>query len=218
MLLDYSSSLHYLLALLPEAVLAAFAMWVLLAGVSRRRSGGLGKETGWLALAGLLVAGVANGWLYSGVAEGGTAAMIAVDRLRLFANWVFILGAGFAIVVALPYVARQRLQAGEYYSLVLFATVGMMVMAASRDLMLIFLGLELMSIAVYALAGYNRRDRRSAEAGLKYFLLGAFASAFLLFGIALLYGAAGAPASTPYPRRSPPARPCRASSVPAWLS
>ena len=82
MLLDYSSSLHYLLALLPEAVLAAFAMWVLLAGVSRRRSGGLGRETGWLALAGLLVAGVANGWLYSGVAEGGTAAMIAVDRLR----------------------------------------------------------------------------------------------------------------------------------------
>ena len=191
MLLDYSSSLHYLLALLPEAVLAAFAMWVLLAGVSRRRSGGLGRETGWLALAGLLVAGVANGWLYSGVAEGGTAAMIAVDRLRLFANWVFILGAGFAIVVALPYVARQKLQAGEYYSLVLFATVGMMVMAASRDLMLIFLGLELMSIAVYALAGYNRRDRKSAEAGLKYFLLGAFASAFLLFGIALLYGAAG---------------------------
>ena len=191
MLLDYSSSFHYVLALLPELVLATWGMGVLLAGVSRGEGQGSGQETGWLALAGLALAAVANGWLHSGVSEDGAAAMIAVDRFRLFANWVFILGAGFSIVISLPYVARQRLQAGEYYSLILFAAVGVMFMASARDLMIIFLGLELMSVAVYALAGYNRRDRRSAEAGLKYFLLGAFASGFLLFGIALLYGATG---------------------------
>ena len=191
MLLDYSSSFHYVLALLPELVLAVSGMGVLLAGVSRRQGGGSGQEVGWLALAALALAAVANGWLYSGVSEVDAAGMIAVDRFRLFANWIFIIGAGFTMVVSLPYVARQRLQAEEYYSLVLFATVGMMFMAAARDLMIIFLGLELMSIGVYALVGFNRRDPRSAEAGLKYFLLGAFASGFLLFGIALLYGGAG---------------------------
>ena len=166
-------------------------MVVLIAGVSRKQRAGSGQELGWLALAGLALAAVANGWLYSGVSEAGTGAMIALDRFRLFANWVFILGAGMAIVISLSYVARQRLQAGEYYSLILFAVVGMMFMGSARDLMMIFLGLELMSIGIYALAGFNRRDRRSAEAGLKYFLLGAFASGFLLFGIALVYGAAG---------------------------
>ena len=191
MLLDYSSGFHYLLALAPEVVLSVAGMVVLLAGVTGKREGGPGRELGWLSLAGLAAAAVANGWLYAGVAEDGATAMIAVDRFRLFANWIFLLGAAFAVVVSLDYVARQKLQAGEYYSLILFAVVGMMFMASARDLMIIFLGLELMSIGVYALAAFNRRDRRSAEAGLKYFLLGAFASGFLLFGIALVYGATG---------------------------
>ncbi|MDE2974118.1 MAG: NADH-quinone oxidoreductase subunit N [Gemmatimonadota bacterium] len=191
MLLDYGSSFHYVLALLPELVLAIWGMGVLLAGAYRKRDGSSGQEAGWLALAGLALAAVANGWLHSGVSEVGAAGMIAVDRFRLFANWVLILGAGLSVVISLPYVARQKLQAEEYYCLILFAVVGMMFMAAARDLMIIFLGLELMSIGVYALAGFNRRDRRSAEAGLKYFLLGAFSSGFLLFGIALVYGAAG---------------------------
>lgn len=191
MLLDYSSGFHYLLALAPEAVLSLAGMAVLLAGVTGKRQDGPGHELGWIALAGLAVAAIANGWLYAGATEDGTAAMIAVDRLRLFANWVFLLGAAFAVVISLDYVARHKLQAGEYYSLILFAVVGMMFMGSARDLMIVFLGLELMSMAVYALTAFNRRDRRSAEAGLKYFLLGAFASGFLLFGIALIYGAAG---------------------------
>lgn len=191
MLLDYTSSAHYVLALLPEVVLCVWGMGVLLAGVSRKQQAGSGQELGWLAVAGLAFAALANGWLYFGVTENAVTAMIAIDRFRLFGNWIFLIGAGLSIVISLPYVARQRLQAGEYYSLILFATVGMMFMASARDLMVVFLGLELMSIAVYALAGFNRRDRRSAEAGLKYFLLGAFASGFLLFGIALVYGATG---------------------------
>ncbi len=189
MTLDYSSSFHYLVALLPECVLFVGGMGVLLAGVSKtdeqRR-----PELGWLALAVLAAAAVANGWLYS-VSESGATAMIAVDKFRLFANWVFIVGAALTIAISLAYVSRQRLQAAEYYALIAFATVGMMVVAASRDLMIVFLGMETVSIAVYALAAFNRRDPRSAEAGLKYFLLGAFASGFLLFGIALIYGAAG---------------------------
>ena len=191
MLLDYSSSFHYVLALLPEVALSCWGMLLLIMGVARRGGEGRGPELGFIALAGLGLAAVANGWLYSGVAEAGTGGMIAVDRFRLFGNWIFILGAALSIFISLAYVQRQRLQAGEYYSLILFATVGMMVMGAARDLMVIFLGLELMSIAVYALVGFNRRDRRSAEAGLKYFLLGAFATGFLLFGIALVYGATG---------------------------
>lgn len=191
MLLDYSSSFHYVLALLPEVVISVGGMLVLIMGVVRGRDGGSSAELGWISLAVLAVAAVANGWLYSGVSESGATAMFALDGFRLFANWVFLIGAAFSIVISLAYVDRQRLQAGEYYSLILFATIGMMVMAAARDLMVIFLGLELMSIAVYALVGFNRRDRRSAEAGLKYFLLGAFATGFLLFGIALVYGATG---------------------------
>lgn len=191
MILDYTSSFHYVMALLPEVVLSCWGMLILIMGVVRERGEGKGQEIGWMAVAGLAFAAVANGWLYSGVAEDGFAAMIAVDRFRLFANWIFILAAALSIIISLAYVARNRLQAGEYYSLILFATVGMMFMASARDLMVIFLGLELMSIGAYALVGFNRRDRRSAEAGLKYFLLGAFATGFLLFGIALLYGAAG---------------------------
>ena len=86
---------------------------------------------------------------------------------------------------------RVRLPGAEYYSLMLFAALGMMLMAAAGDLIIIFLGLETMSIAVYVLAGLMRRDPRSNEAAIKYFLLGAFSTGFLLYGIALIYGATG---------------------------
>ena len=202
MTLDFSRQLHYVWALLPEIVLCVFGMVVLVAGVSGRHrprrdgeaasdtSAGRGEDLGWLALVGLLVAALFNGWLY-GVVEVGQTSMIAVDRFRLFANWIFLVAAALAILISFSYVYRQRLQAGEFYGLILFATAGMMFMAGTRDLIVIFLGLEVMSIAVYALTAFNRRDRKSAEAGLKYFLLGAFATGFLLYGIALVYGATG---------------------------
>jgi NADH-quinone oxidoreductase subunit N len=186
---------------MPEIVLCAWGMIVLVAGVSGKHersarvtdsdpSFGAGAELGWLALAGILVAALANGWLY-GVTEVGRTSMIAVDGFRLFANWILLLAAALSILVSFAYVYRQRLQAGEFYALILFSTAGMMFMAGARDLIVIFLGLELMSVAVYALTAFNRRDRKSAEAGLKYFLLGAFATGFLLYGIALVYGATG---------------------------
>ncbi len=189
--IDYSNGFHYVLALLPELVLSIVGMFILVRGAGASEDGGESNGLGWVALAGVGVAATVNGWLYFGVSEVGTAGMIAVDAFRLFANFIFLLGAGFTIAVSQSYVMRQRLQAAEFYALILFATVGMMFMASSRDLLVIFLALETMSVGIYALVGFNRRDRRSAEAGLKYFLLGAFASGFLLFGIALIYGATG---------------------------
>jgi NADH-quinone oxidoreductase subunit N len=197
--LDFSRNLHYVWALLPEIVLCVCAMVVLMAGVSGRRDERAGgpsaregpsNDLGWLALGGVLLAAVANGWLY-GVTEVGRAGLVTVDPLRLFANWILLAAAAMAILVSFSYVYRQRLQSGEFYGLILLSTAGAMFMAGARDLMIIFLGLEVMSISVYALTAFNRRDRRSAEAGLKYFLLGAFSTGFFLYGIALVYGATG---------------------------
>ncbi len=198
MTLDFSVQLHYVWALLPEIVLCTWGMIVLVAGVSGRyrpqaadtaASRG-GSDLGWLALVGILLAAFFNGWLY-GVTEAGSSGMIFVDDFRLFSNWIFLIAAALSILISFSYVQRQRLQAGEFYGLVLLVTAGMMFMAGARDLMVIFLGLEVMSIGVYALTAFNRRDRRSAEAGLKYFLLGAFSTGFFLYGIALVYGATG---------------------------
>lgn len=199
--LDFSRQLHYFWALMPEMILCAWGMLVLIKGVSVKYKdqslGALGDpsfsgggELGWLALGGVLLSAMANGWLY-GVEEIGRDSMIAVDGFRLFANWVLLLAAALAILISLAYVYRQRLQAGEFYGLILLSTAGMMFMTGARDLIVIFLGLEVMSISVYALTAFNRRDRKSAEAGLKYFLLGAFATGFFLYGIALVYGATG---------------------------
>ena len=197
--LDFSRQLHYVWALLPEIILCTWGMVVLVTGVSGRYkepedggdpSFGGGADLGWLATVGVLGAAMANGWLY-GVAEVGDRSMITVDRYRLFANWILLTAAGLSILISFAYVYRQRLQAGEFYALILLATAGMMFMVGTRDLIVIFLGLEVMSIAVYALTGFNRRDRKSAEAGLKYFLLGAFSTGFFLYGIALVYGATG---------------------------
>jgi len=125
--------------------------------------------------------------------RGYTAApgIIAVDAFRWGADLIFLIATFIAIALAIDYNAREGIDVGESHVLVLFATGGMMMLAAARDLMIIFLGIELMSIAVYVLAGLNRRSARSAEAAIKYFLLGAFSTAFLLYGIALVYGATG---------------------------
>lgn len=190
MTLDFTSGLDFFWAMLPEVVLCVWGLFVLLRGVSPDDPGGDEKGSGWLALAGLALAAGANGWLY-GVAEAGVGSPVAVDSFRLFANWVILIAAAMGIVASFAYVDKQRLQAPEYYALIIYSAVGMMTMVAARDLILMFIALELMSLAVYVLAGFNRRDRRSAESGLKYFLLGAFASSFFLYGIALVYGATG---------------------------
>ncbi|MGE4096161.1 MAG: NADH-quinone oxidoreductase subunit N, partial [Candidatus Binatia bacterium] len=123
--------------------------------------------------------------------ESAFGGMLALDSYALFFNLVLCLAAGVTCAMSMHYVKENDIPPGEYYALILFATVGLMLMAAGTDLIVIFLGLETMSMAIYVLAGILRQQIKSNEAALKYFLLGAFASGFLLYGIALIYGATG---------------------------
>ncbi len=193
MRLDPAIYRDLLLSLLPEVVLTGWALVLLLFVAWRHRTARDTRIAGWLTLLALLSTAVATWWLWwnrAGVA-GGVVTMIAADDFRWVADWIFLGAAALTVLISFAYLEREQLLVPEYYVLLIFGTLGMMVMAAGADLMVIFLGLELMSVAVYVLAGFDRRRARSAEAALKYFLLGAFASGFLLYGIALVYGATG---------------------------
>jgi len=117
--------------------------------------------------------------------------MIVMDRASHFLNIVVLLGAAITVLISVKYLADIRTNHGEYYALMMSSVLGMMFLTSATDLMLLFLALELMSIPLYALAGFRRESLRSNEAALKYFLVGSFASAILLYGMALLYGATG---------------------------
>ncbi|MHB1168943.1 MAG: NADH-quinone oxidoreductase subunit N [Longimicrobiales bacterium] len=190
--LDFARQADYAVALLPEIVLTVWGMLVLMVDVFRKgaRSEPSWHGLGWLTLVGVVLAAVANWWL-AGVGEANLAGHIALDGFRIFGNYLFLASAALFVLVADRYLDEERMRLGEIYALVIFATVGMMTFAGARELMIMFISLELMSMCVYVLTAANRRDPRGAEGALKYFLLGAFASAFFLFGIALVYGATG---------------------------
>jgi len=117
--------------------------------------------------------------------------MFKVDSFSLFFNIIFLVSTILVVLISMSYLDRGDRKQGPYYLLILLATLGMMLMAAGNELIIVFLGLELMSLSLYVLAGYFRESPASSEAGMKYLLLGAFASAFFLYGIALIYGATG---------------------------
>ncbi len=117
--------------------------------------------------------------------------MLRVDKYSLFFNIIFLVSTILTVLISMSYLEHEDRKQGEYYLLILLATIGMMLMASANELIMVFLGLELMSLSLYVLAGYFRSSMASSEAGLKYLLLGAFASAFFLYGIALIYGGAG---------------------------
>ncbi len=144
----------------------------------------------WVSVFGLLICGaISIGTVpLSGTAMSG---MITVGGYGSLFAALFIVSALFTIVFSRDYLQKTYKNVGEFYLLVIFATIGMMLMAAANDLIVLFLGLELMSICLYVLAGFLRQRTKSNEAALKYFLLGAFATGFLLYGIALVYGCAG---------------------------
>ena len=192
MLIDYASPMDYLWALLPEATLTVFALLILMVDVFQRGDeGGPARQSiAWLTVLGLLLTAVANSWLLT-LEEATATGPIALDTFRVYTNYLFLGAAALFVPLSWRYLGEERMRHGELFALLLLSTVGMMFFAGTRDLMLVFLGLELMSVAVYVLTAVNRRDRRSAEAGLKYFLLGAFSSAFFLFGIAMIFGGAG---------------------------
>ena len=114
-----------------------------------------------------------------------------VDHLSIFFTCIFTLSSALAILLSAEYNERNGMKAGEYYALILLCTVGMIVLASSTDMIMIFLGIEIVSICLYVLAGFKRDDPVSNEAALKYFLLGAFATGFLLYGMTLIYGSTG---------------------------
>jgi NADH-quinone oxidoreductase subunit N len=147
--------------------------------------------TGGISLLGLTAAGGSALWLslfWSG-ASAAFNGMIVFDALRLGFTLVFLLVSALTILISMVWVENERLPAGEFHSLLLFATAGMMFMASAGDLVIVFLGLEILSIATYVMCGFRRTDVRSNESSMKYFILGSFSSAFLLYGIALTYGA-----------------------------
>jgi len=119
------------------------------------------------------------------------APWLVIDRFSLFFDGLLCLGGALTALIAGGYLPEHNLNRGEFYTLLLFATFGAMMLASAGDLLTIFLGLETMSIGAYALTAFRRASPRSAEAALKYFLLGSFAAAILLYGFALLYGATG---------------------------
>jgi NADH-quinone oxidoreductase subunit N len=173
MALDFTTNAAYLWAFLPEIVLSVWAMVVLLVDVFQKgnRVEPSRPVVHWLAIAGLVAAAFANGWLLT-LTVGAGSSLVALDGFRVFANFIFLTAAAFALLISRGYLDRIRLNRGEFHVLVMFAVVGMMILAGARELMLLFLGLELMSVAIYVLVGFNRNDPRSAEASLKYFLLG----------------------------------------------
>ena len=151
------------------------------------------KVLGWMTIVG---AGIALWVSIQQILQEGTDVtlfnqMFKVDSFSLFFNIIFLVSTILVALLSINYLGRDNRQQGPYYLLILLATLGMMLMAAGNELIVVFLGLELMSLSLYVLAGYFRSSPVSSEAGMKYLLLGAFASAFFLYGIALIYGATG---------------------------
>jgi len=172
----------------PEMILSVVAMALLLINVfvKNEQKGYLG----YLSIAGILVTlySLTIGW---GAPQDGFSGSVVQDNFAIFFKGIFLVSAAMSILITDQYLQREGCNQGEVYPLMLFATVGMMLMASGTDLMTIFLGLEVLSVSLYVLAGFNRGSIRSNEAGLKYFLLGAFSTGFLLYGMALTYGATG---------------------------
>lgn len=174
--------------IMPEVILSIFAMVLLLVNVfvpSEHKA-----YLGYLSLVGVIVAGftLIGGW---GVPLSAFNDSVVQDNFSIFFKGIFLLTVAMSILISDQYFKREECNLGELYPLLLFATVGMMLMASGTDLMTIFLGLEVLSVSLYILAGFNRGNVKSNEAGLKYFLLGAFSTGFLLYGMALTYGATG---------------------------
>ena len=182
----------YLLAL-PITLLALFALGILLIDFM------LPKELKWAnavtAMVGVMfsAAGVYKIQMWLGNASGapGMLRTMVVDRFAIYFFYLFLAATAIAILMSVRYLETENESHGEYYALMLLSVAGMMCMASGFDLVLIFIGLELMAISTYVLVGFLRRDRRSNEAALKYFLLGAFSSGIFAYGLSLLYGLCG---------------------------
>src|SRR5215471_9842797 len=190
MLLFQAATLDINLTLImPELIVGIGGVLVMLIEAFGRRT--QRWITGSVSLLSLAAAMASAVWLWISWPAQRSAynGMIVLDELRLSFTLIFLIVALLTILISSVWIEVEKLSAGEFHSLLLFATCGMMLMASAGDLVIVFLGLEILSIATYVMAGFRRTDIRSNESSLKYFILGSFASAFLLYGIALIYGA-----------------------------
>ncbi|HEX3682561.1 MAG TPA: NADH-quinone oxidoreductase subunit N [Bryobacteraceae bacterium] len=176
------------LRFLPEIVLSIFGIAIMMLEAVTSESKRL--SLGVLALVGIIVAFAANLWAYTdrGVAFQN---MLVVDGYGIFFRGLVLVAGLLCVLTSFSYLQREGARTGEYYALILFSLVGQCILATASDLIMVFIGLEISSIATYILAGFLRDDRRNNESALKYFLLGSFATAFLLYGIAWIYGSVG---------------------------
>lgn len=182
--------------ILPELVLSAFGIAVMMIDPLLKPRASR-KGLGLLSLLGTIVAIAAAfcqmAWLQRDPSLGnpGWSGMVKVDSFSIFFHILIPAISGLCILASLEYLEAQNIRSGEYYGLILFGTVGMVLMSSAVELVLIFIALEISSISTYILAGYRRRTASSIESSLKYFLLGSFATAFFLYGVALIFGATG---------------------------
>jgi len=173
-------------AIAPELELMLFGMILLIADLLVEDK----KWLGFISLGGIAWSGYFLVRLH-GIHTTAYSGLLAIDQFSWFFKLLFLIGAALAIIISLKYLDIEREHHGEYYALILFATMGMMFMAGAMDLITLYISLETMAIATYILVGFLRGNQRSNEASLKYFLLGAFSSGVLLYGMSLLYGIAG---------------------------
>lgn len=175
--------------LLPELILALGAIVLLMIGVFTKNGEAAGRSVSWLAIVVLVLAGVAA-FEQSGSTTVFGGAFIS-DSFTRFLKIVILIGGTLTLLMTFDNFGRAKLLVFEYPVLVLLATLGMLMMVSANDLIALYIGLELQSLALYVIAAFNRDDVRSSEAGLKYFVLGALSSGMLLYGASILYGVTG---------------------------
>jgi NADH-quinone oxidoreductase subunit N len=175
--------------ILPEIVLSIFGILVMMVDPVMPEHSSK-KPLGYIALAGVLASLAATAYQTNFYGDAFFN-MVRVDTFSVFFHVVILLVMLVTILSSLDYLEVQKIRSGEYYALVLFAGVGMLLMSSAIELVLIFIGIEISSISSYVLAGFRRRAAESAESSLKYFLLGSFATAFFLYGVAMMFGATG---------------------------
>src|SRR5215217_4769515 len=183
------------LAIAPEIALGGAALIIVMIRAVLRRRPGSTMAGFVVAAAGILAAAGTLAWQWVHVRDEGTittmGGMVRVDGFGVFLGIVVVIASAMALLVSIAYLRREQLEAPEYLALIAFSSLGMLVMTTANNLVVVFLALEILSIPLYVLAAFDRRRLSSQEAGIKYFVLGAFSSAIFLYGIALVYGATG---------------------------
>jgi NADH-quinone oxidoreductase subunit N len=188
---DLSSLNINITAVLPSLIMVLAALVVMLADMfSDSREGLLRRSIPWLALIGTALSAAASAWLWN-QPPATFQDMATSDHFALTVNLIILSATALGILLSVNVIPQITSRTGEFYSLLLLAGSGMMMMGASTDLITVFLALEIFSLALYILSGLDRDNLRSTEASMKYVVLGAFASAFFVYGAALIYGASG---------------------------